>query len=224
MSWIRRSLKPMSEGHFSPVADFQPILDGLRAQGWVALPGFWPIDMVMALHHLCVRLVRQGALRPAAVGRGVHHQHDDRVRGDAIAWLDEWVNEPCVARYLETIDALRKALNAAAFLGLQEHEAHFAAYDPGAFYQRHLDRFRDNDQRTVSTVSYLNPYWRADDGGGLAIYDAPMAAFPAETVLPLAGTLVCFMSAEISHEVLPTTRNRYSIAGWLKTRSVDINH
>lgn len=38
-------------------------------------------------------------------------------------------------------------------------------------------------------------------------------------VLPQAGTLMVFMSAQWPHEVLPATRDRLSITGWFLRRA-----
>lgn len=41
-------------------------------------------------------------------------------------------------------------------------------------------------------------------------------------VLPRQGTLACFLSEDIPHEVLPPARERVSIAGWFRAGSNDI--
>jgi len=38
-------------------------------------------------------------------------------------------------------------------------------------------------------------------------------------VTPMFATLVLFLSEEFSHEVLPTARNRYAVAGWFRLNS-----
>jgi SM-20-related protein len=38
-------------------------------------------------------------------------------------------------------------------------------------------------------------------------------------VAPRGGTLVAFLSGTFHHEVLPATRERLSVTGWLKVRS-----
>ncbi len=38
-------------------------------------------------------------------------------------------------------------------------------------------------------------------------------------VVPQAGTLLVFMSEKWPHEVLPATRDRLSITGWLRRRA-----
>jgi SM-20-related protein len=42
--------------------------------------------------------------------------------------------------------------------------------------------------------------------------------------LPLAGRLVCFRSDMIEHEVLPATRTRMSITGWMLDQLADLRH
>lgn len=60
-------------------------------------------------------------------------------------------------------------------------------------------------------ICYLNENWREDEGGQLRVY------FPAGTkdFFPTAGRLVCFRSDLLEHEVLPATRERLSLTGWL---------
>ncbi|HET7844096.1 MAG TPA: 2OG-Fe(II) oxygenase, partial [Xanthomonadales bacterium] len=151
-------------------------------------------------------------LAPAAVGRT--RTHDPSLRGDATRWLEAGASEAQDA-LLARLDALRTALNGAAYLGLADVEAHFALYPPGARYARHRDRFRDDDRRTVSLVCYLNEDWDPGrDGGALRLYDA---GDTAHDVAPLGGRAVVFLS-ELEHEVLPATRDRFSVAAWLLRR------
>jgi SM-20-related protein len=107
-------------------------------------------------------------------------------------------------------------LNRELMLGLVECESHYAVYPPGAGYTRHLDRLRDSDARVVSAVFYLNEAWRAADGGALRLY---LADGSSRDILPHAGTLLLFLSAQFEHEVLPATRERMSIACWMRQRT-----
>ncbi len=68
------------------------------------------------------------------------------------------------------MDSLREAMNRGLFLGLEDFESRFALYPPGAFYLRHVDRFRDDDRRMVSAVLYLNDEWLPEYGGQLRMY------------------------------------------------------
>ena len=78
------------------------------------------------------------------------------------------------------------------------------------------DRFRDDDRRTVTVVLYLNEEWQPDEGGELRLY---LPDGRVHDVMPLGGSLACFMSADFPHEVLPATRERLSLTGWFRRRA-----
>jgi len=84
----------------------------------------------------------------------------------------------------------------------------------------HLDQSAGTRTRQISVVLYLNPEWGIEDGGRLRIYTTPETV-PAtgdtsELVLPLAGTVVVFRSADFWHEVLVARRERNSLTGWFR--------
>lgn len=180
-------------------------LAALAGPGWCVLPGWLPIEEVRALRVLPL------PLQLAGVGRGAARVAASAIRGDSIAWLES--GQPAADALLQRFDALRQTLNATFFLGLKRVEAHLACYPPGAGYARHLDRFRDDDARVISAVLYLNEGWDPADGGQLRLY--PQDTEPVD-VQPEAGTLVLFRSADLSHEVLPARRERWSVAGWFR--------
>lgn len=192
------------------------IIDELAEQGWSRQLDFLPQALTRELAEECRARAQRGALSAAGVGRGEALAVRESVRGDSIQWLEAGEHAAC-DQYLAIMDRLRQALNQALYLGLEDYESHFALYPPGAFYQKHLDRFRDDDRRTVSAVFYLNDAWQAEQGGALRLY--PDAA-PSLDVLPQAGTLALFMSAQMPHEVLPATRERLSLTGWFRRRAV----
>ena len=113
------------------------------------------------------------------------------------------------------MDSLREAMNRGLYLGLEDFESHFALYPPGAFYLKHVDRFRDDDRRMVSAVIYLNDDWLPEHGGQLRMY---LAEDVEHDVVPIGGCLVVFLSGEVPHEVLPATRERLSLTGWFRRR------
>jgi SM-20-related protein len=106
-------------------------------------------------------------------------------------------------------------LNRESFLGLLELELHYAAYPPGAGYARHVDQPRGKATRKVSLVLYLNRDWSPDAGGELRIFGAEESS---RDVQPLAGRLVCFLTAGQEHCVRAATRERLSLTGWFVTR------
>lgn len=193
-----------------------PIIDDLARQGWSRQEHFLPDSLTRELAHECRNRAAKGVLAPAGVGRGEALAVREGIRGDRIQWLEAGQHAAC-DRYLAAMDELRAALNQAFFLGLADYESHFALYPPGSFYQKHLDRFRDDDRRTVSAVFYLNQAWQADQGGALRLYPPGGEALD---VLPQSGTLLLFMSAELPHEVLPASRERLSLTGWFRRRAL----
>lgn len=190
------------------------IVDDLATQGWSQQKLFVPSSLTLALADECRRRAAQGALAPAGIGRGETQQISEGVRGDRIQWLEPG-QTACCDQYLTLFDELRLAINRSLYLGLEDYESHFALYPPGAFYQKHLDRFRDDDRRAVSAVFYLNQDWQAEQGGALRLY---LADGSTHDVLPEAGTLVVFLSADLPHAVLPATRERLSLTGWFRRR------
>ena len=190
------------------------IIDDLAARGWSRLDNVLPATLTHELAEECRKRARAGALNPAGVGRGQGLAVREGIRGDSIQWLEHGQSAPSDG-YLQAMDELRSALNQAFYLGLEDFECHFACYPPGAFYQKHLDRFRDDDRRTVTAVYYLNEAWQTEHGGALRLYLADETELD---VLPSAGTLVLFISAELPHEVLPATRERLSLTGWFRRR------
>jgi SM-20-related protein len=189
-------------------------IDRLVQHGWCCQDAYLPEELTQALAAQCVALKEAGSLQPASVGRGDARQRRADIRTDEIEWLTSCHSNAC-ARYLLMMDALRGALNVGLYLGLDEYESHFAHFSPGAFYGKHLDRFRDNDTRTISVVLYLNPDWLAGDGGALRLHPVDKAS---EDIAPLGSRLVLFLSADMQHEVMPAYRNRLSIAGWFRRR------
>lgn len=199
-----------------PIAPlFARIVDDLATHGWSQQTIFIPTDLTTELAKECHKRAQCGELEPAAIGRGEAKIVHENIRGDHIQWLEAG-DHHAVDRYLALIEQLRIAINQTLFLGLEDFESHFALYPPGAFYAKHLDRFRDDDRRVVSCVAYLNEQWLPEQGGELRMYLEDERIYD---VAPQAGTLMVFMSAQWPHEVLPATRDRLSITGWFRRRA-----
>lgn len=194
------------------------IVDDLAQHGYSLHTVALPAAVTRALAEECRHRHAQGQLARARIGRGSGQAVSNEIRGDHILWLDPG-QSPITDHYLASLDALREALNRTLFLGLDDYECHFALYPPGSFYRRHLDRFRDDDRRTVTTVFYLNEAWQPEDGGALRI---ELADGHTQDILPEAGTLVVFMSDAFPHEVLEAHRERLSIAGWFRRRGAGV--
>lgn len=201
-----------------PISSDHPLLlrivDELAEHGWSQQNIFLPMDLTRALAAECRKRAAEGELAPAAVGRGPTSEIREAIRGDRIQWIEPG-QAPACDRYLALMDSLREAINRSLFLGLEDFESHFALYPPGAFYLKHLDRFRDDDRRAVSAVLYLNETWLPQEGGQLRMYLKDRGEYD---VLPTGGCLVVFLSGEVPHEVLPATRDRLSLTGWFRRR------
>lgn len=173
--------------------------------GLVVLPNALPAPLTQALYQEAA----SAPLQQAGVGRGHSQQLNQQIRRDQTLWLDG--QSAAQQQYLAAMAPLRLAMNRHCLLGLTHYEAHFARYQPGDFYQKHLDAFRGRSNRVLTTVFYLNT---VTAGGALQIYDDQDQ--PLLQVQPAAGTLVLFESERFPHEVLPAADTRYSIAGWFR--------
>ena len=191
------------------------VVAALAGPGWGVFPGFLPETAVAGLREESSKLRASGRFHRAGVGRGVASLRDD-IRGDEVCWIEPGAVGAATDALLERMDDLRRTLNRELFLGLFDAELHYALYPPGTGYQRHLDRFRDDDKRTLTVILYLNEDWRAEDGGQLRFWPNEHTA-PLE-IVPQGGTLVAFLSERHWHEVLPARRERRSLTGWFRRR------
>lgn len=211
----------LSHHHQDPANQHGPALataKGLARADWVCYPGFLAEDRVVALRAESESLRAAGAFRAAGIGHDAERRED--VRGDEILWLGDAVRAPEAERLFQgEFAALQRAINAETFLGLDDFEGHYAAYPAGAAYARHLDRFREENRRVVSLVLYLNQEWGEADGGELCLYAAADPGAPLARIQPRAGTLVCFLSERVPHEVLASQRTRLSLTGWFRRRA-----
>ncbi len=198
-----------------PVTDWGAAINRLVSERHVILPGVLPPVCWQALRAEAEQLQASALFSGARIGRAGGLQQEKRIRGDGLCWLEPGM--PAGGGYLQWMEGLREALNRELYLGLAELEAQYAHYPVGAFYKTHVDRHRDSNARVVSAVFYLNPDWPADAGGELVMFDDEGSE--RFRLSPQAGTLVLFMSADMPHEVLPASRERWSIAGWFRTRS-----
>ncbi|HEX5306471.1 MAG TPA: 2OG-Fe(II) oxygenase [Dyella sp.] len=198
----------------SPLSSrFEAAADALATKGWCVLPQLLPEAVTAALASECASMHAARRMTPARVG--VEHGANP-LRGDHTRWFEMDSLSMAQQPFMEAIDVLQRTLNQSLMLGLHEElEAHYTVFVPGTRYARHLDRLRHSDARVVSAVYYLNDAWDPADGGALRLY---LDDGRTQDVLPQGGTLVLFMSDRFEHEVLPATRERMSIACWLRRR------
>jgi SM-20-related protein len=195
------------------------LMSAMDRQGWACQPECVGKDDSLRLQQECQNACDQGEFRRAGVGRGKNLEVREEIRSDRVLWLEPGEASVEQAVYLAKLELLRLAMNQRFFLGLFDFEGHFAIYPEGAFYAAHLDRHAGTSDRIVTAILYLNPDWQPGDGGELKLWTTSGEKTGAfELIEPRMGTLVCFMSGEFWHEVLPAKKTRMSITGWFRQR------
>ncbi|MHA7879057.1 MAG: 2OG-Fe(II) oxygenase [Saccharospirillum sp.] len=194
-----------------PLSQLDDLAHQLRQQGWAHLPQGLPealaLDLLQDLHGL-----DEAQWHLANIGRQQDQHRNELVRRDAISWLTGAT--PAQRAYLALTEQWRLELNRRLILGLFDYECHYARYDAGAFYRKHLDAFRGRSNRILTMVAYLNPAWPAQAGGELVLYsedDVEIGRFS-----PTLGSVLVFLSEDFPHEVLAADRARFSITGWFR--------
>lgn len=194
---------------------FERIAQDLQERGFSINPCALPVHLSEALSaHL--QSMPEFKFEQAGIGREQSHSLNTFVRTDEICWITG--ESDAGKQWLQWTSGLQKYLNRRLFLGLFSFESHFAHYSPGDFYKRHLDAFRGQANRVLSLVVYLNRAWQPNEGGELVLYVDEQDQEGIK-VTPTFGTVAVFLSEEFPHEVLPATRDRYSIAGWFRVNT-----
>jgi SM-20-related protein len=199
---------------------FDSIADDLAEHGYAVADQFLSqseVDAILKLDHF-----RNGIehFKKAGIGKNQGLQINESIRGDYIHWIDKTTAPQPAKIYLDRLNDLIGFLNQSLFLSLKDYEVHMTIYPTGSYYKRHLDQFKQDDHRKLSVICYLNNNWQEEHGGQLRMY------LPDGThdILPLSGRLVCFRSDQIEHEVLPATRERLSLTGWILDQLSDLRH
>jgi len=208
----------LSYAAVSPV--YEKIEQDLFEHGVSIIPDALPMATIAPLLARVASLP-QHEFNDAGIGRSQDHQLNQFVRRDQIHWLD--AQHPDETLWFEWMQGLKDHINRTLMMGLFSYECHFAQYEPGAFYKKHLDAFKGQANRVLSTVLYLNPNWQPNNGGELVVYDQHQHDQEILRVTPSFGTLVIFLSEDFPHEVLAAERTRYSIAGWFRVNNSIFN-
>lgn len=192
------------------------LADGLADQGYAEVDNFLSQQEVQAI--LATDDFKNGLLqfKKAGIGKSQEKQINESIRGDYIQWIDGATTQKAVEVYLNRLRQLMEFVSRSLYLSLKDLEVHRTIYPIGSFYKRHLDQFKKDDKRKLSVICYLNTDWKESEGGQLRIY-LPNGS---TDIFPLAGRLVCFRSDLLEHEVLPATRERLSLTGWLLDRVI----
>jgi SM-20-related protein len=176
------------------------------------VPDFISEELAENLVQRLFELKEQNLLKAAGIGNVAKLTHNAEIRSDAIYWLDRNNNNEFENQFLDQVDAFVTYLNRSCYTGITGYEFHFALFDKGSFYRKHLDQFQNNSSRQFSMITYLNQNWQPEDGGELCIYDEAKI----QKVTPNNRKTVFFKSDELVHEVLETNKARLSVTGWLR--------
>lgn len=214
---INKNLIPAAS---DPERDFESLFDSLADElsekGYGTIPDFLSNQEFLEIKEVAGNHKQDGNFRKAGIGTNQDFQVDKQIRGDYIRWIEPAKAAEATQVYVKRMKDLMQYINRTCFLSLKDVEMHYAIYPVGTVYRRHLDQFRHDDHRRLSVICYLNNEWLPEHGGQLRMYK-PKQNQPEEVVdiLPTGGKLVCFRSDLIEHEVLPATRERYSLTGWM---------
>ncbi|WP_334125342.1 2OG-Fe(II) oxygenase [Empedobacter brevis] len=212
----------MSNITLNPI--YEKIIDDLSNQKYSISDFFFSVEETKQLREAIIRTEDKHDFHQAAIGNSQNEQVIKSIRGDKIKWMDEMNKTKTEEIFFSKINDFIDYLNKTCYMGIEESEFHYAIYPEGTFYQKHVDAFKNDDRRTLSIVLYLNDeQWKDEFGGQLTLF------LPSEDkeekeldILPLAGRMAVFDSKTIPHEVKTVNRPRYSITGWLKTRSTSV--
>jgi SM-20-related protein len=202
---------------------FDQLADSLSEKGYGVIDHFLSREEFLQIKEVADNHKVEGNFKKAGIGTAQDFQIDKQIRGDYIRWIDPAKAAASTQLYLGRMRELMHYINRTCFLSLKDVELHYTVYPVGTVYKRHLDQFRHDDHRRLSVICYLNADWQPENGGQLRMY-LPQADGSEETVdiLPNGGKLACFRSDLIEHEVLPATRERYSLTGWMLDQHLEL--
>lgn len=193
---------------------YEELIDQLIHNQYGLCKYMFPENVLSALANELLARKASAAMHPAKIGKHFQKQENLKVRGDLISWMELNSKVQAEQEFLNIANEFTQYLNRSCFTSINSMEFHYAFYEKGSFYRKHLDRFKSDFGRKFSMVTYLNKNWTADNGGQLKLY---LSKETSIEILPEFGTTVFFRSDEMYHEVLPANKNRLSIAGWLKS-------
>ena len=190
---------------------FDTLIDSFIENKVGIAENFLTIALAKHLKENLLSLFGQNLLQYACTGNEPLATHDKQVRSDMIYWLDRKHNDPYENEFFDLVDKFVSYLNSTCYTGITGYEFHYALYEKGSFYKKHIDQFRNNTGRQFSMITYLNVDWKPADGGELCIHQNGHE----QNISPDSGKGIFFKSSETEHEVLLSNKVRMSVTGWL---------
>lgn len=120
---------------------FETIISSFLEHRVGQMNGFLNENLANHLKENLVQLFLEKRMKTAGIGNNTKFQQDKLVRSDVIYWLDRKHNNIHENLFFDLIDEFVTYLNRTCYLGITGYEFHYAYYDTGSFYKRHLDQF-----------------------------------------------------------------------------------
>lgn len=191
---------------------YETLIQGLLDKGYGSVDNWYSPAELDCLRKSLRSHYTQDDFHAAGIGKLENFRKVGKVRSDQVYWLDRAAANDCEEQFFARMDEFTQYLNRTCFAGIRDMEFHYAVYEAGSFYKKHVDRFQNDGRRLFSFVSYLTESWQEGDGGELVLY-------PDDEVVkiePLPGRVIFFKS-DLLHEVLVANAQRFSLTGWMKT-------
>lgn len=185
------------------ILNINTLEEDIHQFGFHIIDNFLEPSHFQTLRAMAESFYHDGQFRQAKIGQTQSAVRNNLIRTDEICWLDEPQDNPAAIAFLTKIKDIANRLNQRFFLGLVEFEMHFAIYQPGTFYRKHVDQFATTKSRRISCVYYLNKNWTKEYSGELILYNGDNHQLAR--ILPQGNRFVCFTS-DLPHEVHETKK------------------
>lgn len=192
---------------------YETLIQGLLEKGFGSVDNWFSEEELIGLRKSLLAQYDKDNFHVAGIGNKHLLQKEKTIRNDQVYWLNKASVNEWEISFFQKIDEFVDYLNRTCFAGIREYEFHYAVYEEGSFYKRHVDRFKNDTRRQFSFVSYLTEDWQDGDGGELLIYNPDDSKI---VVQPTPGKVV-FFTSDLPHEVLVSKTQRLSLTGWMKT-------
>lgn len=196
---------------------FIELVEALTEQKYFVSDSLISSELAAALRDEALSALSCGDFRKAGIGRELTKRTDSSIRSDQILWWPARADSIAKAEYLAFLEQVMEALNPTLYLGLRQYEGHYARYDTGAFYKKHVDQHRGVGLRRLSVILYLNDF-EAGEGGELVLYKHEQEDIELTRITPRFGRLAMFLTEDFPHEVLVAGKPRLSVTGWLRAQ------
>ena len=192
-------------------------LDKLAEDDYVIIDNFITEELYASISGYFSDRLNENDLAKAGIGALGDYTIDKQIRGDYVYWLDE-KKDVAIQPFFDQMNEFVLKVKRFCFLSISDVECHLAYYPEGSFYKRHVDQFKERNNRILSFALYLNPDWQPAHEGELIIYKDEKAI----KISPIKSRLVLFKSAGLEHEVTLTYNERLSVTGWMLNNPIGL--